>query len=636
MASLEENKASPNDDLAAWRERVDAELGGTSFQEALTRRTYEGLHLAPLYTAAAPGPNQLQGLPGARRRARGWKIAQEVSSPEIGAAATEIRSGLELGVELLWLRIRRRCEEEKHKHHLAPQVGICIRHAGDADRLLTTLGSGPEIVLDCGEDAPTLAAFWVAAAQGRGLDAEQLEGCFGHDPLADLAEGGALSSSVERTLGQIPDLVTWAGREAPAMRCLLVSSVPYHEAGCTLAEELAFALSTGVEYLRRLTGAGFAVEAAARHLDFRFSVGRDLFLEIAKLRAIRALWAKILTAWDHKGEVPVVRIHARTSIRESARLDPWMNLLRGGAQSFSAALGGADTLVTLPFDAAVGASEPSSRRLAATTQHILQAEADLDRVGDPAGGSWFLEALTDQLGREAWQIFRDLEKHGGMARCLLDGRVAKRVSVSAEALQRAVDRRAEPIVGVSSFVNLEAGRLEAKSVEPAAAPESVRQQPLSAGGPPASGPSLRSFRLADRFEALRFASDQWTLENGSRPFAGLVDLGVVPRIEPRVAFIRRMLAAGGIESLDLGTPEIFLREEGLMAAVFFLETVEEFARFRDVAQQFREAGVCQILVSTNSGEGEPMKPPLGIDGFLCEGCDVHAALRSLLRNLGVL
>ncbi len=644
MASLEEKKALPGD-ATAWRERVESELGTASFDEALVRRTHEGLELSPLYTES--GSARAVGLGrrslGMTGGTRGWKIAQEVASPQTVDAAAEILAGRESGVELFWLKLRRRTEAGRHKSE-APGVGTGIETVDSkaVKDLLEALGTESEVVLDSGGEASELAAQWIAGAQDLGLDVGELKGSFGHDPLAALATTGTLSGSLEEAFRQVQDLMAWAGGEAPEMRCLLVSSVPYHDAGCTIAEELAFSLATGVEYLRRLTDGGIPLEIVTQHFDFRFSVGRDLFLEIAKLRAMRILWSKVLEAWDHGLAIPRLRIHARASSREMTQLDPWMNLLRGGAQGCSAILGGADSLVTMPFDEVAGGPHESSRRLAVNAQHVLRAEANLARVADPAGGSWYLEALTDQLARTAWGSFREIEGQGGMARCLLQGLVAEWILDSAAKRLRAVHLRTEPIVGVSGFVNLETEVVDGVATGDEAEAESPTSGPSEAFASEAAGRlrgsrlPLAALRIAERFEALRGASDRWLVETGSRPTAGLVNPGDLPRIDQRMAFVRRLLAAGGIDSLEVGSSATLTQTEGLHIAVFFLEGTTPTAEIRDLAQRCRDGGVSQILASTSENIEEEARRPFVFDGLLFEGCDVFATLRSLLENLGVL
>ncbi len=472
-------------DYAAWRRSVEKTLGDVAFEDALTFETGDGFDLEPLYTAeSTPSGLDLPPVPGAPPYTRGtragdagWRIAQEVAHPQVAEAAEAMRLDQRNGVQLLWLRIG--------------DEGIRLAGAGDVEELVANLESGTSVVLEIGEAAPPVAAWWLAAWRRRGLEPRDLIACFGGDPLAELAAAGEVSGSLEEALRldealrPVAELTAWAAAEAPGVRTVLVSGSWYHELGATPAQELAFALAAGVEYLRGLTEAGLTVDAAAAYLDFRVSAGRDFFGEIAKLRAARLLWSKVVRAAGGSDAAQAMRLHARTSRLETSRLDPWMNLVRATAQSFAAAAGGAETIVCAPYDQVLGEPSQRGRRLAANVQHILIEEARVDRVVDPAGGSWYLESLTNALARSAWRLFQEVERRGGMARGAIDGMVAEHLAAAAEDRRRAVAEGHEPVVGASVFVD----------------PAEAGTQPLpAADGELESRPGLTPFRLAEPFE----------------------------------------------------------------------------------------------------------------------------------------
>lgn len=476
---------SPPADFAAWRQRVEKELGQTSFDDALVHRTGDGLEIQPLYTPASlPGGLDPAALPGAPPNTRGtttqtgWRLVQEVSDPEPAAAAETMRADQRHGARWLWLRVT------------GHEEGIRATDAAGVEALVAAVRPGTAVVLDAGAEARALAKLWMAAAGRLGVDAGKLVGSFGCDPLAHLARRGELPGTLDAAFHELADLAAAARADTPGMRSVLVAATPHHDAGATAAQELAFAVATGVEYLRRMTAAGLDLDAAAQQLDFAFSIGRDLFGEIAKLRAARLLWSKVVAAAGGGETAQAMRLHARTSALETSRRDPWMNLLRGAGESLAAALGGADTILTAPYDEVLDRPGPAGRRLAANAQHILAAEAALGRVADPAGGSWYVEALTDALARAAWDLFRDLERRGGMTRCLTDGVVGDWVRASAEARRDAVAAGRELIVGANAFV---------EDGEPAPeSPADARSRRRDA--PEGSAARLDPFRLAEPYE----------------------------------------------------------------------------------------------------------------------------------------
>ncbi len=474
--SRPEKKQAPSDpdaEYAAWRRGVEQALGDVSFEDALVSHVAGGLDVEPLYTATSLGddfdPAALPGRPPySRGRAAdaGWRIGQEIAHPWAGEAAEAMRADQQRGVRLLWLRMGGIVSPGDSELETAIHYsGLSITGVDDVEKLVAAVLPGTEVVLYSGEEALATAATWVAAARRRDLEPRDLRGNFGCDPLGDLIDGGLLHGSLERAFRQLAELAAWCTAEAPAMRGAMVSTSAYHDAGADAVQQLAYAIATGVCYLRQMSEGGLGLDAAAAQLDFSFSVGRDFFLEIAKLRAARLLWSKVTRAAGIGEQGQAMRIHACTSAFETTRLGPWMNLVRGAAQSFAAALGGAGSIRTAPWDEALGWPDDHSRRLAVGVQHLLAEEARLDRVVDAGGGSWYLESLTDQLARRAWELFRELESRGGMARSVTSGLVAEKVSVAARERYEAAATRSAPIIGASAFADLTEEPFTAKRPE---------------------------------------------------------------------------------------------------------------------------------------------------------------------------
>lgn len=396
--------------LGQWRGRVEDELGaGVSFEEEVGK---------VLYTAEDGGGGDDAGFPGlppfargATAIRRGWRVAQEVRREDEAGVFAE-----GTGVEVAWV------------DPLAPSVERILARL-DLTRLTVVLGSGT------GTAAPWLTAE--AARQDVPLD--RLRGGLGCDPLAVLASRGDLPEGLDRAFEAAADLAARCAAKAPRLSALLVDTAPYHDTGASAAEEIAFLAASGVEVFRRLTGGGgkldvetLDVETIARELLFAVSVGSQFFPEIAKLRAARLVWAKVTRACGASAEGQAMRLYARTSAAGRTARDPWANQLRETTECFAAAIGGAEAIVTAPFDEPLGTPSPAARRLAVDTQHVLREEAGLGRVLDPAGGSYYVERLTDDLARAAWTLFQEVERRGGMARCLSEGWIRERIAATAE------------------------------------------------------------------------------------------------------------------------------------------------------------------------------------------------------------
>src|SRR4051794_26600099 len=397
-----------------WLTRIAAVLKGADFEKKLVSRSYDGLRIEPLYEKAEAPPQ-----PGRAVHGR-WRIAQRIDHPEPASANELALADLEGGADAL-----------AFVYAGAPSArgfGVRIDTADDLDRALE--GVMLDLIHIRLETAPFrgrfAAAQWSELIRRRGLDPAALSIDVGLDPIGDLARTESLPEPWPTLAGRISDLtreLREAGFAGPTLR---VDARAYHEAGASEAQELAAALATGVAYLRALEAGGHALEAARDALAFLLVADADEFLTVAKLRALRRLWARVEEAC---GLVPKpARLEAETAWRMTTRRDPWVNLLRTTIAAFSAGIGGADAVTVLPFTAARGLPDAFARRLARNTQLILLEESNLWRVGDPAAGSGGFEALTDALCRTAWDLFQAIEREGGIVESLSRGALQARIA----------------------------------------------------------------------------------------------------------------------------------------------------------------------------------------------------------------
>lgn len=390
-------------------------------------------------------------------------------------------------------------------------------------------------------------------------------------------------------------------KEPRTANTVLVSTLPLHDAGADAVDELACALSSAAGSFRALMEAGHSAEHAARQVWVRVAVGRDTFLELCKLRALRTVWRKLLTALGAP-DAPRALVHAVCSSRTLSERDPWVNMLRVTTQTFAAILGGADLVTPNAFDQALGEPSAQGRRVARNTGLVLREESQLGKVADPAGGSYAFETLTDQLARKAWQRFQELEREGGIAAALESGALAKRFEAAWTERLAAIAKRKTPILGVSEFANL-----DEKLPQPA-------PQPAAASGP------LAAHRDAAVFEELR-----WRAESRSpAPAAALVTLGEFSESRARVGFATSFFAAGGIRSR-----ETTANEAAPIACL--CGTDERYAvEAAEKIRALKAAGCGRVLVAGRPGPLEKSLKEAGADGFIYVGCDAVAILGSLL------
>jgi methylmalonyl-CoA mutase len=602
-AELELAGGFPAADRDQWRAEVGKVLSKRGpapddVEAALATRTRDGLTIAPLYTAQdTPGLPAAPGFaPFTRgRRASGtggaWDLRVRQASPDADQAHAQVLEDLESGATSVWL--------------VVGDAGVPIEGLPTAlaDVLLDLAG----VVLDAGADYAAVAQAYLEHAAGRGVELSQLSGNLGADPLAVLARTGAQVDGAPAVA-----LAQRAAAELPGVRALVVDALPWHEAGGSDVDELALSLAHGVHYLRLLGDAGLAPAEAAAQLEFRYAATADQFATIAKLRAARRLWARVLEACEAPAEARGQLQHAVTSWTMTTARDPWVTLLRDTLATFAAGVGGADSVTVLPFDSPIGQPEALSRRMARNTSSILVEESHVARVTDPAGGSYFVESLTDDLARKAWAVFQEVEGAGGVEAGLLDGSVATRLAASADLKQKALAKRKDAITGVTEFPFLDEKPLERT-------PAVARQ-----------GGGLPRLRWSEPYEALRDASDAHLASTGARPSALAVTWGPLKQHVARLDYVRNLLLPGGVavEDADAGALPATVPSLVVLVAADGVEPAE----VTPVVEALRKAGATHVLRA-----GKPKDPAdwPGVDGFVHVGIDALALLRSVHDELGV-
>ncbi|HYS34447.1 MAG TPA: methylmalonyl-CoA mutase subunit beta [Pseudonocardiaceae bacterium] len=585
-----------------WRELVRAVLAksGRSVdtdtpEDLLATTTYDGIDIAPLYTSADHmPPTGLPGLPPFTRggqptgTAGGWDVRARHADPDPSSVNEQVLADLENGVGSLWLAVGPTG---------LPVDGLPTALAG------VLLDLAP-VTLDAGAGYAEAAATLLALHAERGLPDTEVGGNLGIDPIGLTARTGE-----ESDVAAAAALVAEHAGRYPALRGMVVDALPYHQAGGSDAEELGCAVATGVAYLRALTDAGLDVDVAAGQLEFRYAVNADQFLGIAKLRAARRLWARVTEVSGVRPAARAQRQHAVTAPAMMTRRDPWVNLLRTTVACFAAGIGGADAVTVAPFDAAIGRSNAFARRIARNTQSILLEESRLAGVIDPAGGSWYVESLTDALARRAWTVFTELERAGGIAAALASGELTARLAETWARRAANLATRTDAITGVSEYPNL---------AEPSVTRPPLPEEPT--GG-------LPRLRYAQEFEALRDRSD-----SGPRPVVFLATLGPVAAHAARAGFAANLLQAGGIETPTAGTTSdsdavlnAFV-DSGATVACLCGTDKAYAAQAAGLASRLKHAGARSVLLAGSPNDAYP-----DVDTFLYRGCDALAVLHTTLE-----
>lgn len=679
-------------------EWLDAALKGKPDGDAATV-TDDGIRVNWLYTPDDALASDPGGVPGQAPFVRGtgsgtadvpWEIRQEQRHPERGAARDAILEDLEGGATQIELRLDRAAREAHAPSSDAFAAtrghdGVMISTVDDLDATLdgVHLDLAP-VALTAGPQVAAASALLLALLRRRGIADADARGSLRIDPIGTVAETGAIARPLEDAVALGGRIAAELAASHPQIRSLAVDTRAYVNAGATAVRELAIAITTGAAYLRAADDAGLAPAEAAPRIEFTLAVGPDQFQEIAKLRAFRRLWARVLEL----SAVPEAERHsplfARTSDRMLAAIDPWSNMLRATTAGFAAAVGGADGLTVTPFDEQVvvavdgAAASGLGRRIARNTQLILQEESGLRRVADPAGGSWYVESLSDALARAAWEQIQAVEADGGAVAALRDGRWAAELAEQADRRADQIARRKREMTGVNVFpllgddkvhpapvdrdalASVEADRLAERppvdlpsaatdlATLIAAAEAGARIDELAAligSGPVAADPAaaLPVLRDSAPFEALR-------RDAGSGPAA--IEGSDVPASAPRVTvaclgplaghasaatWAQNFFGVGGlvaVQSAPIDDPasagNAVTADGTTIAAVCFGRDTEDGTLSAAVAS-LRDAGARTVYLVKGSADQVAVS---GADAALKDGVDMIQVLGDALRAAG--
>ena len=639
-----------------WEQTAKKSLQGRS-PSSLEVTTPEGLVIKPLYTAEdVPLETQERGA----TRHRLAEVACPVDLRDPKGTIGRIVEALDHGADSLWIWVDRRSSSWG-------------KLTAGAFALFQEAADGAPIYLDARGAAPALAALLIASTRRLDSAYEDLAGGFDIDPLGVLAADGKLSTSLAGAFDLMAETVRWNEDSAPRLRSLAVSALPHARAGANAVQELSIVIATGVAYLRAMEQRGLSPNVVCRRLRFVTAVGRDLFMETAKLRALRALWRRVTDACSTPARVATVPIHAVASPRCLTVRDPWVNILRGTTAAYTAVIGGADVVTVLPFDSLAGRSGELGRRLAINTSAILREESHVDRVNDPTAGSYLVEKLTSDLCRAAWEEFQRIEGTGGMVNHLRSGALARELADSMAIKRQRIATLQDPVTGVSSFPHLEEKPLHKlrASRDPRRSPDDVPTAvhravgaaigsfeagleaahggisaadlvELLRGSDDTDGISpVATEREARPFEALRDGSDRHLRATGVRPRVFVAAVGNPSETRSVTTFITNLVAAGGMiavlgEGLD-GPVALAagFAASGSRSAIICASPEQAPEIIPLLAKEIKALRARRVFVVGKPGRLEHEWRAAGVDGFIQRNIDAIALLTDLHQSEGV-
>jgi len=700
----------PRIDYSTWRKAVEATLKGAPFEKKMISRTYDGIDLQPIYTEELfPTSGDPSGVPGFPPFVRGsqvlgssvtgWDIRQEHAAADPAEVNAQILDDLQNNVTSIVLRLDAASAagydaDDPSAAELSGRDGVIASTAADLQRALDQVHLDiAGVWLDAGGAFLPAAALYVTSARQAGFEPDHLLGAFNADPLGALMGEGSLPVPLADALKQMADLAAWTAAHAPRMTAVEVGTAPYHLAGATSAQDLAFLLGTGVEYLRALTAGGLDVNAAGKQIAFSVSIGCRFYQAIAKIRAARLLWAEVVAACGGDAAAQTMRLRATTSRRVLTTRSPALDILRNTAACYAGAIGGADAITTIPFDAPVVLSTELSRRNARNTQLILAEECHLNHVVDPAGGSWYVEWYTRQLAEKAWALFQQIEAQGGMLAAATSDWVARQIDATELKRERDIATRKLPITGISEHPDgsekrlgdaspnrvalrmaaaqrlanwrrghapqaaldllvkathrsdVPAGELTARAIAAAGAGATLGQLGAalrSPGAEPAHAIALAVHPFDERFEELRDASDAFAASKGHKPRVFLAGVGSIAEQIARKTYAMNFFEAGGFDVLareaqyDVDSSAAEFARSGAKIAVICSTDKQYAACVLQLAPKLKKAGARTVILAGNPGAKEASYRAAGVDRFIFVKCDVLEILSSLLREEGVL
>ena len=531
-----------------WMEKVTADLKGADFEKKLVWKTNEGFKVKPFYrkedleglktTDALPG--EFPYLRGNKKDNNEWLVRQEIRVDDVKEANAKALDILNKGIDSLSFHVK---AKELNAAYLEMLLeGIC------AECVELNFSTCQGHVVD-------LANLLVEYFQKKGYDLNKLHGSINFDYLNKmLAKGKEKGSLVDTAKALIA-----ATAALPEYRVINVNALTLNNAGAYIYQELGYALAWGNEYMNQLTEAGIPAATVAKKIKFNFGISSNYFLEIAKFRAGRMLWADIVNSYLAEGDCKCaaqMKIHAETSSFNLTVFDSYVNLLRTQTEAMSAALAGVDSMTVVPFDKAYETPNDFSERLARNQQLLLKEESHFDKVIDPAAGSYYIENLTVSIAKQAWNLFLAVEDEGGFYAAVKAGKVQEAVNASNKARHEAVAKRKEILLGTNQYPNFTELAGEKRPLEAVCCCGGGHHDTCEK-----DVPSLIFDRAASEFEALRLQTET----SGKRPKAFMLTIGNLAMRQARAQFSCNFLACAGYEVVDnLGFSTV---EEGVEAAV---------------------------------------------------------------------
>lgn len=597
----------------AWKEKAVADLKGADYEKKLVWKTNEGFAIQPFYRrediASLATTNALPGeypfVRGNKKDNNEWCVRQDIEVTDYAEANAKALQVLDRGADSLGFKIKGKMLSAEGIEALLKGIRACCVELN----FITCQGK-------CVELANILINYFTA----KNYDLSVLRGSINYDPLNKLVGKGKEIGEYADTLRTLVETM----QALPGYKCVAVNALSMNNAGSYISQELGYALAWGHEYLHTLVEAGLPVGVAAKAMKFNFGISSNYFMEIAKFRAARMLWATIVKQYEPKCDCACkMAVHAETSTFNLTLFDAHVNLLRTQTEAMSAAIAGVDSITVCPFDKTYETPDEFAERIARNQQLLLKEECHLDKTVDPAAGSYYIETLTASIAKQAWELFLAVENAGGFLAEAKAGNIQRAVNKSGDTRREAVSKRREILLGTNQYPNF---------TETAGTKRPLAQTCCCGGECEPTYEKLDQSRQASAFEALRLETE----ESGRRPKAFMLTIGNLAMRQARAQFSCNFLACAGYEVIDnLGFATVEEGVEAAMAAkadiVVLCSSDDEYAEYAVPAFKAVD-GRSMFIVAGAPACMDDLKAA-GIENFIHVRCNVLETLKEYNAKL---
>ena len=601
-----------------WRDKIEVDLKGADYEKKMVWRTNEGFSMQPFYLKEdvdkLPTVNALPGefpfVRGNKKDNNVWYVRQNIVVTDPKEANAKALDILNKGIDSLGFRI--------HGENISAELietlldGICCECVEVSFRV-------------CQRHVLELAEILLAYYEKKGYDKNKIVGGIGFDPIERMLKKGKDSTMLLPTMPKLVEKL----KDYPNLRCVMVHSDLLCNSGAYVYQELGYALAWGKEYLEQLIDAGVPVDLAAKKIKFYMGIGGNYFMEIAKFRAARMMWAQIVKQYEPKCDCACqMCINAATTTYNMTVFDSYVNMLRSQTETMSAALAGVHSVVVTPFDAPYEIPTDFAERIARNQQLLLKEECHFDKIVDVSGGSYFVEELTVAIAKEAWKLFLAIEEEGGFLAAVKEGKIQEAINGTDAARHANAGKRKEFLLGTNQFPNFTE---TSEGKEPLACDCACKH------ADDADIPALKASRLASDFETLRLTTEK----AAKQPIAFMLTIGNLAMRQARAQFSCNFLAAAGYKVVDnLGFPTV---EEGVEAAVkagadivVLCSSDDEYAEYGIPAfNALKAADPKAIFIIAGAPACSEDLKAAGIENFIHVRVDQLKTLKELNQKLGI-